>query len=220
MIGSPTARRLMLQAALGGTAGIAWPGIWRAAAALLPTPQQTTGPFYPETLPTDADNDLLHVAGRGEPARGVPTQIAGRILGRDGRPLTGARVEIWQCDANGRYHHVRDGRVDRPRDESFQGFGQTVTDATGAYRFLTIRPVPYPGRTPHIHFAVSARGVPRFVTQMYVAGEPGNERDALLLGIRDPAARARVLVPLERAPDVGPGGLAGRFDIVLGDGVG
>jgi protocatechuate 3,4-dioxygenase, beta subunit len=216
----PLPRRHLLAASMAGAGALLLSGPTRALAALLPTPQQTTGPFYPETLPADADNDLLHVAGRGEPARGVPTQIAGRVLDRNGRPLSGARVEIWQCDANGRYHHVRDGGADRARDQNFQGFGQTVTDATGAYRFLTIRPVPYPGRTPHIHFAVSARGVPRFVTQMYVAGEPGNERDALLLGIGDPAARARVVVPLEQAPDVGPGGLAGRFDIVLGEAAG
>ena len=101
-----------------------------------------------------------------------------------------------------------------PLDENFQGYGQTLTDATGDYRFRTIRPVPYPGRTPHIHFAVSAPGSPRFVTQMYVAGEPQNERDGVLMGVRDPAARARLIVPFRPAAE--PDALAGTFDIVLG----
>lgn len=212
-------RRLMLQASLAA-AVLAWAGASRALAALLPTPRQTPGPFYPRRFPADADNDLVHVAGHSAPAKGTVTRVAGRIFDRDGRPLAGARVEIWQCDANGRYHHVDDDHPDRALDDNFQGYGQTVTDAAGGYRFLTIRPVPYPGRTPHIHFAVSAPGLPRFVTQMYVAGEPGNERDGVLLGIRDPAARARVVVPLEPDAEIGPGGLAGRFDIVLGEAAG
>ncbi len=91
-----------------------------------------------------------------------------------------------------------------------------VTDAAGGYRFRTIRPVPYPGRTPHIHFAVSGAGLARLTTQMYVAGEPGNERDGVLMGVRDPAARARLIVPLVPAPDAEPNALAGTFDIVLG----
>ena len=99
-------------------------------------------------------------------------------------------------------------------DENFQGYGQTTTDTTGGYHFLTIRPVPYPGRTPHIHFAVSAPGFPRFVTQMYVAGEPQNERDGVLMSVHDPAARARLLVQLRPAAE--PDTLAGTFDIVLG----
>ena len=148
------------------------------------------------------------------------TKVAGRILDRAGRPVTGARVEIWQCDGNGRYHNVRDGGGERPRDDNFQGFGQTLTDQAGSYRFVTIRPVPYPGRTPHIHFAVTAPGQPRLITQMYVAGEPGNERDAVLLGVRDPAARARLIVPLRAAPELGREALAGEFDIVLGDAAG
>ena len=215
MAGLSMPRRRMLQASLAGAAGFAWPGALLALAEPVPTPEQTPGPFYPLSYPADSDNDLVHVAGHGEAASGTPTEIAGRILDRAGRPVPGARVEIWQCDANGRYHHVRDDRADRPRDDNFQGFGQTVTDAAGGYRFLTIRPVPYPGRTPHIHFAVAGPGLRRFVTQMYVAGDPGNERDGVLMAIRDPAARARILVPLEPAAAIANGALAGRFDIVL-----
>jgi protocatechuate 3,4-dioxygenase beta subunit len=208
-------RRRMLEGVVAVAAGL---GLSRlaAAVALPPTPAQTAGPFYPLGLPADSDNDLIHVAGREGTAKGTVTYVSGRILDRDGRPIPGARVEIWQCDANGRYHYVRDDRSGPPPDENFQGYGQTVTDKTGGYRFRTIRPVPYPGRTPHIHFAVSAPGVPRLVTQMYVAGEPQNEGDGVLTTVRDPVARARLIVPLQPAPAPEPDALAGIFDIVLG----
>jgi protocatechuate 3,4-dioxygenase beta subunit len=215
-------RRRVLAASLAGAATLSLPAVLRALAAevLAPTPAQTEGPFYPLNYPADSDNDLVHVAGHAEPAKGTATRVAGRILDRAGRSVIGARVEIWQCDGNGRYHNVRDGGGERPRDDNFQGFGQAVTDQRGGYQFVTIRPVPYPGRTPHIHFAVTAPGQPRFITQMYVAGEPGNERDAVLLGMRDPAARARLIVPLRPALELGREALAGEFDIVLGASLG
>src|SRR3954454_21796968 len=154
-----------------------------AASTLPPTPRQTPGPFYPQSFPQDVDNDLIHVAGHQGTAQSSVTRITGRILDLNGRPIPGARVEIWQCDANGRYHYVRDGQADQPRDENFQGYGATTTDLSGGYQFLTIRPVSYPGRTPHIHFAVSGRGFERLITQMYFAGEPGNNGDPVLLAI-------------------------------------
>lgn len=187
-----------------------------AAAMLPPTPRQTPGPFYPLSFPQDSDNDLVHVSGHPEPAKGIATRISGRILDPNGRPIPGARVEIWQCDANGRYHYVRDGGGDRPRDENFQGYGAATTDTTGGYQFLTIKPVSYPGRTPHIHFAVSGRGFERFITQMYVAGEPRNATDPVLMGVRDPAARNRLIITLHPTQASNPKALAGEFDIVLG----
>jgi protocatechuate 3,4-dioxygenase beta subunit len=180
----------------------------------LPTPRQTTGPFYPRELPLDRDNDLVKVAGAPAPAKGQIAHVAGRVLDIDGRAVPGARIEIWQCNAFGRYHHPRDTR-DAPLDPGFQGYGETVSAADGGYRFRTIRPVPYPGRTPHIHFAITAPGDRRLVTQMYVAGEPLNARDMLLNSIGDPAARAAVIVALAPAPDIEAGALAGTFDIVL-----
>src|SRR6266568_2454109 len=120
-------RRRVLEVALAGAAVLGLPGLLRAG-ALMPTPQQTAGPFYPLSYPADSDNDLVHVKGHAEPAKGAVTRVAGRILDRAGRPLSGARVEIWQCDDNGRYHNVEDGDGAKPRDENFQGFGQTVTD--------------------------------------------------------------------------------------------
>ena len=208
-------RRRMLGGFVVSAAGFSLSRL-SVAAALAPTPAQTTGPFYPLALPRDSDSDLIHVAGRDGTARGTVTYVSGRVLDLDGRPVSGARVEIWQCDANGRYHYVRDERGGPPLDENFQGYGQTATDETGGYRFVTIRPVSYPGRTPHIHFAVSGPGLPRLVTQMYVAGEAQNERDGVLMSVRDPAARSRLIVPLRPAPEAEKGALAGTFDIVLG----
>src|SRR3954469_23166215 len=217
MQNSGLARRKLIHGALafGGTASLLRLPT-SAASTLPPTPRQTPGPFYPQSFPQDVDNDLIHVAGHQGTAQGSVTRITGRILDLNGRPVPGARVEIWQCDANGRYHYVRDGWADQPRDENFQGYGATIIDPSGGYQFLTIKPVPYSGRTPHIHFAVSGHGFERFITQMYVAGEPGNDSDPVLMGIRDSSARARLVVALRPAPSAGPAELAGAFDIVLG----
>lgn len=208
-------RRRLLDGALACAALTGLGGVMPALAALAPTPRQGEGPFYPVSLPLDADNDLVRVQGMAAAAQGTVTHVLGRVLDPSGRPVTGARVEIWQCDNNGRYHHPGD-RNNAPLDDAFQGFGAMVTHEDGAYRFRTIRPVPYPGRTPHIHFAVLAPGHGRFVTQMYVAGEPGNAHDWLLNSVRDPQARARLIVALEPAPAIEAGALAARFDIVLG----
>ncbi len=187
-----------------------------AAAEELPaTPAQTAGPFYPPVLPADIDDDLVRLAGMDAQALGTVTHVRGRVLDRLGRPLAGAAVEIWQCDADGRYLHPGD-RGAAPRDPRFQGYGRATADAGGGYRFRTIRPVPYGGRTPHIHFAVAAPDGHRLVTQVYVAGEPRNETDFVLRKLRDPAERARLLVALRPAPEIETGALAGTFDLVLG----
>ena len=130
-------RRRMLETVAAGAAGLSLSRALRAfAAAALPlTPAQTAGPFYPLTLPADSDNDLVHIAGRAGTAKGTVTYVTGRVLDPTGRPISGARVEIWQCDANGRYHYVRDDRAGPPLDENFQGYGQTMTDAAGGYDF-------------------------------------------------------------------------------------
>ncbi len=217
----PSRRRFLLSGAalMGGAILFSDEGF--GAPKLARTPAQGEGPFYPDALPLDRDNDLVSVRGRSEPAKGKITHIFGRLRDVDGRPIRRARIEIWQCDVFGRYIHTADtGRG--PRDPNFQGFGQTLTDDDGRYRFRTIKPVPYPGRTPHIHFAVKGKGFPRLTTQMYVKGEPLNERDFLLSRIRNEEARRAVIVPLERASKSGDGGgaLIGRFDIVLGSGLG
>ncbi|MEJ0069274.1 MAG: protocatechuate 3,4-dioxygenase [Pseudomonadota bacterium] len=188
----------------------------QAAAPLVATPRQTAGPFYPTRFPDDVDNDLAVIAGRSQVAAGQIAHVGGRVLDVTGRPISGAVVEIWQCDVNGRYHHVDSAWQTQPADDNFQGYGRTVTADDGFYRFRTIRPVAYSGRTPHIHFAVAGAGIERFITQMYLAGEPLNERDPVLSHIRDPRARQSVMVALEPADGQEPGALGARFNIVLG----
>lgn len=180
----------------------------------VPTPLQTAGPFYPVKFPSDVDNDLVVLRGSEARAEGIVTHIMGRVLGADGRPIPNARVEIWQCDSRGRYLHPGDSGS-RPRDKAFQGFGRATSTEDGSYRFRTIRPVAYPGRTPHIHFAVAAPARRELTTQMYVAGEPLNEHDGLYRGIRDPRQRGAVTVPLSPANGIESGALAGEFDLVL-----
>jgi protocatechuate 3,4-dioxygenase beta subunit len=184
------------------------------AAELVATPGQTEGPFYPVEFPPDMDNDLVRVTGRAAQAIGQVIHVSGRVFDLRGQPRPGSVVEIWQCDANGIYRHPRaagQGRI----DHAFQGYGRTQVDDQGRYRFRTIRPVPYPGRTPHIHFAVHVPGQGRLVTQMYIEGEPLNARDGVLNGIRDPNARRSVIVPLLAGQSPEPGALHGRFDIVV-----
>lgn len=207
---------LARRALIAGGASIALASRLAEAADLPRTAAQTRGPFYPVELPLDRDNNLVNVAGRGEPANGQVTHVFGRVIDVEGRPIPGARIEIWQCNAFGRYHHPGD-RGPAPIDPNFQGFGQTVSAADGTYRFRTIKPVQYPGRTPHIHFEVTAGGSV-LTTQMYVDGEPGNLRDGPLNSIRDPRQRAALIVPFAPAPQVEPGALAGEFQIVMGRG--
>ncbi|HCB12364.1 MAG TPA: intradiol ring-cleavage dioxygenase [Gammaproteobacteria bacterium] len=205
-------RRDFLQRWAGFAAAAAAPG-WVHAAML--TPCQTAGPFYPPQLPLDNDNDLVHAAGSNTVAKGTITDLSGRLLDPNGNPLQGIRIEIWQCDANGRYRHPRDsGR--QPVDPGFHGIGHTLTDGEGRYRFLTIKPVPYPGRTPHIHVAVYPKSEQPFITQLYVAGEPRNARDFLYDQV---PAEKRHLVTAEfvRAAAALPDAeLQARWDIVLG----
>jgi len=193
-------------------AGVAFPG-W--AKDLVATPAQMPGPFYPVLFPLDQDNDLTSVSGRTGVAHGVITNVTGRVVDVKGRAQAGVRIEIWQVNGYGRYHHSGDDS-DKPVDPNFQGYGTTVSAADGAYRFRTVRPLAYPGRAPHIHFALARPDFGSFVTQMYVADAPENERDFLLSRIRDRAARQSLIVALKPSST---GELAGEFNIVLdGDG--
>ena len=171
------------------------------------------GPFYPLTFPLDQDNDLVSVNGRPGIAYGIITNIVGQVLDDKGQRQAGVRVEIWQVNGYGHYHHVGDGN-NKPIDPNFQGYGTAVTGADGGYCFRTIKPVAYPGRAPHIHFALTRKDFGTFSTQMYVAGAPENERDFLLTGIRDRRARASLIVALATSST---GELAGEFNIVLAD---
>jgi protocatechuate 3,4-dioxygenase beta subunit len=209
---SPT-RRWLLRALGAGTAAFyATPGLF--AQALVETPRQTEGPFYPDRLPLDTDNDLLVINGGITPAVGDITHFTGRVVDRRGDPLRNVVVEIWQVDHHGAYIHSRTGNREK-RDTHFQGFGRFLTSSTGEYYFRTIKPVPYPGRTPHIHVKVKRGDRELLTTQCYVNGHPGNARDGILRRIPD-AARQSVLVDFTPISSSRIGELSARFDVVLG----
>jgi protocatechuate 3,4-dioxygenase beta subunit len=180
----PNSRRtLERRALLAGLAGAAVVPLARAQApqSAGATPAQTLGPFYPRDefeRPDDTDADLLRVDGDRVLTRGVPLYFTGRVADRAGAAVANAAIEIWQCDANAVYHHP-DGGAEAERDPHFQGYGVTRTDAAGAFHFRTIRPVAYPGRTPHIHVRVQAADGRVLATQLYLPNDPGNARDFL-----------------------------------------
>ncbi len=200
-------RRRAIAAAL-----IAAPALWlgpraQPVPARRATPAQTEGPFYPLTLPKDFDYDLLH-NGALSYAHGQSAWVLGSVTDLDGRPVRGALIEIWQCDHAGHYHHPGDGSR---ADAAFQGFGRVLVGADGQYRFRTIQPVAYAGRTPHIHFKVKLGSRELLTTQLYVAGDPHNERDFLWRNLRNDADRAALTVPFIAGTD----GLQARFPIVV-----
>ena len=189
---------------------------WQAVLAqdgLLPaTPADAEGPFYPVEIPEDGDNDLLRVIGRDKPAPGRLAYLHGRVMDRAGARIDGARVEIWQCDHGGVYHHPGDPGTP---DQDFQGWGAMVTDRQGGYHFRTMRPVPYTGRTPHIHFRVTAGGFDRLTTQLYVAEEA--ERNAEDSLYQRHGEDGQPLVTTSFAPlGSADGPVAAEFNIVLG----
>lgn len=205
-------RRRLLAAGMTGAALSLLPFSARTRIQLNPTPAQSSGPFYPLELPLDDDNDLVQLGNSTEKAEGEITHLTGEVVDIAGRPVSHARLEIWQCDANGRYRHPRD-RNPAELDSHFQGHGQYQCKNDGRYRFRTIRPVAYPGRTPHIHFAISGPGFEPLVTQMYVSGEPLNNEDFILNSIRDPKLRNSVIVDLMQSQK--PDEWSGHFRIVL-----
>ena len=203
---SPQRRRLLMGAAASLTAP-AWltPALAQGR-TLTPTPAQTEGPFYPVALPADSDADLLR-NGTARYGSGQPAWLDGTVVDLAGVPVQGAVVEIWQCDATGHYHHPGDGGR---ADPAFQGFGRAVVDRDGRYRFRTIRPAPYSGRTPHIHVKVRLDRMELLTTQLYVQGDPGNERDFLWRRLSEPA-RAAITVPFVSGSD----GIRATFPVVV-----
>ncbi|HZY88070.1 MAG TPA: protocatechuate 3,4-dioxygenase [Gemmataceae bacterium] len=206
-------RRFLGGLAAAGGVLLTAPGAF--ADELVRTPKQTEGPFYPNKLPLDTDNDLLIVNDSITPAVGKVTHLSGRVLDAKGKPVRNALVEIWQCDAKGVYLHTADSGRKEP-DKNFQGFGRFLTGSSGEYYFRTIKPVPYPGRTPHIHFKIKKAGKELLTTQCYVKGEPGNNRDFIYLAVRDPKARAAITVDFAPLKESRIGELTARFDVVLG----
>lgn len=167
-----TRRRLLGQAGLlvagGGLAGSA------LAQSRRPTRPMQIGPFYPVQQPADSDADLTRIAGRDGRAIGKVIEVSGRVMGRNGQPVPGARIDMWQANSVGRYAHKSDDAAP-PLDPNFDGFARLVADKDGAYRFLTIEPGAYKAgstwRAKHLHYLVDGN-INRLITQMYFAGDP------------------------------------------------
>ncbi|MFO1044001.1 MAG: protocatechuate 3,4-dioxygenase [Planctomycetaceae bacterium] len=208
-------RRMFLGAL--GTAFFTTPGLF-AEQLLLPSPATTEGPFYPDKMPLDQDNDLIIIKDSTTPAVGVITHLTGRVLSSSGEPIKDATVEIWQCDANAVYLHTRDsGPKTDQQDKHFQGFGRFTTASTGEYRFRTIKPVPYPGRpSPHIHIKVKRGDRELITTQIFVRGDAGNARDGVFLGVRDIVDRELLMADFTPVKDSKIGEYHARFDVVVG----
>lgn len=214
---SLSSRRAVLQGLALGAASWTVPGLF--AEQLRATATMTEGPFYPDKLPLDTDNDLVIISNSVTPAVGEITWLSGRILSRTGAPLRNALVEIWQVDAKASYLHSQ-GVNPNGHDGNFQGYGRFLTDARGRYQFRTIKPVPYTlgevFRAPHIHFAVGRNGRRICTTQVHIRGHEMNARDRLLRGIGDPAARETVMADFVPKSGSSIGELTAEFDIVLG----
>jgi protocatechuate 3,4-dioxygenase beta subunit len=209
----PLNRRRLLHALFLSSAGLITRGAF--AEMLTLTPHTTAGPYYPDHLPLDQDNDLIRVTDDLTPAIGTVTNLSGRILDVNGAPLKGALVELWQADDQGCYLHTRGVQRGKERDAHFQGYGKFETAADGGWRFRTIKPGLYTGRTRHYHFGITLPGQQRrFTTQLFFAGEPGNERDMVLQAIRDAAQRASVIREFTAIPDTTE--LVAKWDIVMG----
>jgi len=185
------------------------------AEQLVLTPKQTEGPFYPVKLPLDTDNDLIIVNDSLTAAVGEITHLSGRILDSKGDPIRNVLVEIWQVDNAGAYLH--DGTSNKEkRDKNYQGFGRFMTGSTGEYYFRTIKPVPYPGRTPHIHVAIKMKGREKWTTQCYIKGHPGNEKDGIWKSVKDEKQRDAITIDFAPIKTSKIGELSARFDIVMG----
>ena len=188
------------------------------AEQLFRTPGLTEGPFYPDKLPLDTDNDLIVIKEGNDPAVGQITHLTGRLLDPTGAPVRDALIEIWQCDANAVYLHTADsGRKKDQQDKNFQGYGRFAIGKKGEYRFRTIKPVPYPGRpAPHIHYKITKNGRELLTSQIFIAGHPGNPRDGVFSGLRDPIDRELVMTDFMPLKESKAGELAAGFDIILG----
>jgi protocatechuate 3,4-dioxygenase, beta subunit len=213
IISLPSRRRFMGALALGATAFTTHGAF---ADELDQTPRIQEGPFYPNKLPLDTDNDLIRINDKLTPAVGEITHLSGRIIDTKGDPIKNAVVELWQCDRDGIYlrdHDENGAKI----DTNFQGYGRFLTGSTGEYYFRTIKPVPYSGRpAAHIHFKIRRNDKVLLTTECFVKGYAGNERDPVYR--RAMAAKGGHMLPVEFAPVKGSriGELAAKFEIVLG----
>jgi len=207
----PLSRRRLVQSLTLTAAGLWAPGAF--AELLTLTPAMTEGPFFPDKLPLDQDNDLIHITDHVTPALGTITNLSGRILDKNGAPVKDALIELWQADDHGTYLHSR-GAEKATRDPGFQGYGRFETAKDGGWKFRTIQPALYTGRTRHYHFGITLKGQPRFTTQLFFRDEPANASDVVLRGIQDEKQRESVIrsfLPVEGTKE-----LAATWDIVMG----
>ena len=177
-------------------------------------------PLYGYLPLAEADSDLTRQHD-GEPL-GERIIVAGQILDEDGRPVPHTLVELWQCNAAGRYRHARDNHP-APLDPNFSGAGRAITDAEGRYEFVTIKPGAYPWanhdnawRPAHIHFSLFGQSIAsRLVTQMYFPNDPLCAYDPMFRSVRDERARDRLVSRFDLALTRPDWALGYRFDIVL-----
>jgi len=213
---SRPSRRVFLGALTTSAAFFTTRGLFAEELAL--TPPREEGPFYPDVLPLDTDNDLIIVNDNLTPAVGEITHLTGRVLDAAGSPIRNATIEIWQCDANQVYFHTGDSAGKRDQqDRNFQGFGRFTTGSTGKYYFRTIKPVAYPGRpAPHIHFKIKKADRELLTTQLNIAGHPGNEIDGIASGGLSVFEKELIRVEFKPVKASKIGELAAHFEIVLG----
>lgn len=203
-------RRFLTGIGLGASAFLT-PGAF--AEALQLTPRQAEGPFFPDQLPLDTDNDLLIINDGLTPAVGQVTHLSGTVKDLKGNPVRNALVEIWQVDGNGVYLHSQAPK--EKQDRNFQGYGRFSTDSQGRYYFRTVKPAVYPGRAPHIHVAVSQKGRRVLTSQCYIAGEKQNLKDILYQRLDAPAQKL-VTVNFEPLPNRKTQELQARWNLVIG----
>jgi protocatechuate 3,4-dioxygenase beta subunit len=205
----PTRRRLLAAAAALPLAAHAQTQTQTQALPMV-LPRMTEGPFYPprawREAWADQDADLSRVQQRDGSVRTARGELLGlelQVADARGRRIDGAQVEIWQCDAQRQYRHPSVRIAEGQFDPGFQGFGAGRSDAQGALRFRTIRPVAYPGRTPHIHLLLAHPSFGTRVSQLFVAGDPGNARDGLWRSLDDEAQAALAMQLLPAPADSG-----------------
>jgi protocatechuate 3,4-dioxygenase, beta subunit len=206
---SNTPSHISRRRAIASTAALLSASHWASAWAQTqrrPTASATEGPYYPVKEPLDADYDLLR-NGTLVYTKGQPAWVEGVVTDLDGAPLKGGIMEIWQCDEAGHYDHPRDGSQS---DKAFQGFGRVTLNAAGQFKFRTIKPALYSGRTAHIHAKIKLGSRELLTTQLYVQGEAGNAKDYLWRSLREDD-RAAVTAPFTAVAD----GLQARYSLVV-----
>ncbi len=216
-------RRQILEMAVG-FGGLAMLGgsVFAQQAERFVTPEVGMGPFYPMLKPLDTDADLTSIKGRKGIAAGSIIHVAGRVFDQKGKPVAGAKIEIWQANTHGRYAHQSDTNTNVPLDPNFQGYAVLKTDNEGRYHFKTIKPGAYPisptaQRPPHIHFDVEGKAN-RLVSQMFFPNEPLNEKDSLFLDLRSQSEKTAAACLAQTMPptkEIEKDALLLNWDVVL-----